>query len=421
MLPNLTHALLAFIMLTILNLPAAYAAQFSATSAVKGSLIAIGGALRMDNQAVWRKIVAEAGGPGARIAVIPAAAGNPQQAGERALAALQQAGADAYLLPLAPKLDPDTSKVAEDPAWLARLQTTRGVFFTGGDQARITASLRRADGSATAMLQQIWQIYRDGGVIAGSSAGAAMMSETMFYDAKPVLPTLKFGVSDGKEIAAGLGFAGPGLFIDQHLLIRGRFARMLPVMWQKKIPLGLGIDENSAMIIRQQRYVEVLGYTGAILMDLRQASSDRQQAHFNLTNARISYLAAGDQYDLQEHKLTPASDKIALDPGKPYHQSPIFYGDILANSVVKDLLFQLIDSAQQQARGICFGNPTSAASDLPELGFAFDFSKTAESSGWFSNAAGADAYTVSQIRLDVKAIKLNLPWFVEASLKPGQN
>lgn len=398
-------------MLNILTLPAVFAIDFPVHGEVKGSLVAIGGALRLDNHLVWRKIVEQAGGAGARIAVIPAAAGNPQQAAERARSALQQAGADAYIVPLSIKLQADTTQIAEDPIWLARLKESRGVFFTGGDQARITAALRHADGSATAMLQQIWQLYRDGGVIAGSSAGAAVMSETMFYDAKPVLPTLKFGVSEGKEIAAGLGFTGPGLFIDQHLLIRGRFARMLPVMWQKQIPLGLGIDENSAMLIRQQRYVEVLGYTGAILLDLRQAKQATQQTHFNLQNARISYLASGDHYDLQEHRLTPGSDKVALDPGKPYHQSPIFYGDILANSVLKDLLFQLIDSAQQHARGICFGNPASAAADLPELGFAFDFSKTGDSRGWFSNAAGADAYTVSNIRLDVSALRFSLPWY----------
>ncbi len=403
--------LVYFFMITIFTLPAALAQDFTSASQVKGSLIAIGGALRFDNQAVWQRLVNEAGGPGARIAVIPAAAGNPQQSGERALQALQQAGAQAYILPLSHKLTPGPSVIAEDPHWLAQLKTTRGVYFTGGDQARITAALRREDGSASAILLQLWQMYRDGGVIAGSSAGAAMMSETMFFDAKPVLPTLKFGVTEGKEISQGLGFAGPGLFIDQHLLIRGRFARMLPVMWQKQIPLGLGIDENSAMIIRQQRHVEVIGYSGAILLDLRSASRDNRQAHFNLKNARISYLAAGDHYDLQQHKLTPAADKTALDPGKPYHQSPIFYGDILANSVVKDLLFQFIDSAQTQARGICFGNPASAASDLPGLGFSFDFSKTAETRGWFSSAAGADSYTVSGIRLDVTPLTLNLPWF----------
>ena len=67
-----------------------------------------------------------------------------------------------------------------------------------------------------------------GGVIAGTSAGAAIMSATMFYDPPlEVMPVLKNGVVDGKDIAPGLGFIGTDVFVDQHLLARGRFAELI--------------------------------------------------------------------------------------------------------------------------------------------------------------------------------------------------
>ena len=102
------------------------------------------------------------------------------------------------------------------------------MFFSGGDQSRITRALVREDGSRSAVLEAVWDVYRNGGVVAGDSAGAAIMSSTMFYSPPSVFGTLRGGVNDGREIAPGLGFIGDDVFVDQHLLVRGRFARMIP-------------------------------------------------------------------------------------------------------------------------------------------------------------------------------------------------
>ena len=230
---------------------------------IKGSLVIIGGALRKDNAVVWETIVKEAGGKGSKIAIIPTASGNPQRAAEFAASALNAHGAAAFIVPLSNKYaDNDVSKtpkkIRNDPHWIQQIQQAKAVYFTGGDQAKITAALREDNGQSSPMLEAIWSIYRKGGVIAGTSAGAAMMSTTMFSNAKSVLSTLKFGVKDGDEIADGLGFIGSKVFIDQHLIIRGRFARMLPVMLKKSYQLGLGIDENTALLVRGQNEVEII-------------------------------------------------------------------------------------------------------------------------------------------------------------------
>lgn len=405
----LLRSLLSWLTLLIWQLPMNAHAEDNTQQQSKGSLVIIGGALRVDNAVVWQRIVQQAGGKGARIAVIPAAAGSPEKSGAFAVESLNRNGAQAFLIPLSVKhaqFKPD--EIVSNTTWLDKLKDASGVYFTGGDQGRIIQALVKPDGSKTAMLEAIWALYQRGGVIAGSSAGAAIMSTTMFYDAKPVLPTLKLGVTDGREIAAGLGFIGPDVFIDQHLIIRGRFARMLPVMLKKNYKLGLGVDENTAMVVSNQGEVEVIGYKGAILFDLSQATTNGTQKNFNISNARISYLDRGDRYNLHSKLLTPAADKLPgkINPAQAYNTEQRFYPDILANTVVTELMFHLIDSKQERATGLAFGMDAQ-----PELGFEFSFSKVADSQGYYSGASGAESYTVHNLRLDIRPVSMNLPLY----------
>jgi len=408
---SLLSVLLSCLALLLCQLPMNAHAEDSTQP--QGSLVIIGGALRVDNAVVWQRIVQQAGGKGAKIAVIPAAAGSPEKSGGFAVESLNQHGAQAFMIPLSVRhAQFKPQDIVNDPAWLNKLKDASGVYFTGGDQGRIVQALVKPDGSKTAMLEAIWALYQRGGVIAGSSAGAAIMSTTMFYDAKPVLPTLKLGVTDGKEIAAGLGFIGPDVFIDQHLIIRGRFARMLPVMLKKNYKLGLGIDENTAMVVSNHGEVEVIGYKGAILFDLSQATTDGSQKNFNISNAHISYLDRGDRYNLRSKTLTPSADKLQgkINPSQTgsaeQNTDQRFYPDILANTVVTDLMFHLVDGRQERAIGLAFGMDAQ-----PELGFEFSFNKVAESLAYYSNASGAESYTIHNLRLDIRPVTMNLPLY----------
>ncbi|MBB3120585.1 cyanophycinase [Pseudoduganella violacea] len=375
----------------------------------KGTLVIIGGGLRADNAEVWQRIVQLSGGKGARIAVFGAASINPEKSANSTIAKLNQYGADAFFVPIGVMYSgSDYRKAAEDPVLVEMIRNSAGIYFAGGDQARITQALVRADGTHSALLDAIWDTYRRGGVLAGSSAGAAIMSTTMFYDAKPVLDMLKMGVTDGREIAPGLGFIGNDVFVDQHLLVRGRFARMIPVMLKKGYHIGLGIDENSAMVVNSDREVEIIGYSGALLIDLSSAITDRGVKGFNISNAAISYLDRGDKFNLVTRAFTPAPDKAdgKLDPNQPDMREPVFTNDILGNNAVLDLMGNLIDNAQQEAIGIAFGNPRDP---YPDLGFEFRFSKTLNSVGYTSSEA--EAYSVLKLRLDIRPIQLQQPLY----------
>ncbi|QOL50650.1 cyanophycinase [Massilia litorea] len=374
----------------------------------KGSLVIIGGGLRAENAAVWEKIVALAGGKGARIAVLPTAAENPEREGSMAANNLNRHGAQAFVVPLAPRLaGSDVRKVADDPALAQAVRTAGGVFFTGGDQARITGALRRPDGSNSAVLDALWTLYRRGGVIAGTSAGAAVMSSTMFYDPPPdVLPLLKHGLVDGKDIAPGLGFIGDDVFVDQHLLARGRFARMLPAMLKKGYTLGLGIDEDTAMVVAPTREVSVIGRTGAIVLDLGEAVTDKARAHFNLSNARISYLDNGDRFSLAQRGFIPGPGKEPVEKTGAEHRDALFYTDILGNTAVLDLLVKLVDSDLQRAVGLAFEGPASRA---PERGFEFTFTRMPDTREYATNRE--DAWSIYRIRLDVRPVRMHQPLY----------
>lgn len=374
-----------------------------------GSLVIIGGALRADNAAVWERIVLLAGGKGARIAVFPCAASRPEHSAGLTIQALEKYGACAFMVPIAVRLEgSDCRAAAEDTAIAEQVKSAGGVYFVGGDQGRITQALLRPDGSNSLVLDAVWDLYRKGGVVCGNSAGAAVMSTWMFDDVPAVLPMLKQGISDDGEMAPGLGFIGPDVFVDQHLIIRGRFARMLPAMLKKGYRTGLGIDENTAMIVTQAGEVDIVGYKGAVLIDLSQATST--EGVFNITNARISYLDHGDRYHLRNGRLTLPADKLEgkLDLEPPYRDGARFYPAILANATLLDLLQKLVCSRQQQAVGLAFGGPDD---EMPTLGFEFAFSKTADSEAYFSSLHGAEAYTITNIRLDVRPVEMQLPLY----------
>jgi cyanophycinase len=373
----------------------------------KGSLVIIGGNLRPGNAPVWERIVKLAGGKGARIAVFASASGTPERSGKSLVERLNSYGAKAFFVPVAVKLSGSNYQAAADDRGLAEaVRSAGGAFFAGGDQSRITHALRHEDGSNTRVLDALWDMYRRGGVIAGSSAGAAIMSSTMFGRPRPVLATLKLGVEEGEEITEGLGFVGDDVFIDQHLLVRGRFARMLPAMLKKGYKLGLGIDEDTAMVVLPNRDVEVIGYKGALVLDLSDASV--HEGAFNVTNVRVSYLDNGDHFNIVTHECTPSDDKAdnKLDPSRPYYREPLFTADILGNSTVVDLMSKLIDSDQPDAIGITLGSPNGVQ---PDLGFEFRFTRTDDSVGYQSSSM--ESYSIYNVRLDIRPILIRRPLY----------
>jgi cyanophycinase len=266
-------------------------------------------------------------------------------------------------------------------------------------------------------------LYRRGGVIAGTSAGAAVMSKVMYRSANSVLDTLLSGVEMGKELGPGLGLLDEKWFVEQHCLVRGRFARSLVAMHSEGIKYGIGVDENSAVVVRNGKDVRVLGYKGALVMDLSDAKRDAAVDKFNLSNVRLTYLDRGDKFDLLTMEVTPSQQKLDdeyIDPNspefRPSHRRRLFFNDILGNMAVADLMGELIDSTQQEAIGLAFDGARARFEAVD--GFEFKFSRDERSRGWYTEAFGGDDYTVENIRLDIQPIRLTGPLYQNLPAPP---
>lgn len=388
----------------------------SITYATDGTLVIIGGGLRYNNQEIFGKIIELSGGEGAKIAVFPTASSKPEKYGGYAMDSFTRYGANPLFVPVAVKnIDIDYQSAVYDKELIQKVRNCTGIYFTGGSQERITQALYTEDGENTPMLDAIWDVYTNGGVIAGTSAGAAIMSTTMIRDAVDVLNVLKFGVEEGKEIDRGLGFIGEDIFIDQHFFTRGRFARALYVMAEKEYQMGIGVDENTALIVHGND-VEVVGYKGAMIMVLSMATQDPELSEFNLKDVKLTYLDRGDKFNLETKKVTIHPYKlegIKVNPNAqdfaPYYDADKFYPDILANTAIVDLMFNFIDNDQKEAVGLAFTTMDSSAKR--NLGFEFKFRKGPDSIGYYTGAFGAEDYTVINIYLDITPIKMAEPLY----------
>lgn len=359
-----------------------------------------------------------ASGTRPKIAVFPTASSSPKETGERVAKALEEYGAEAFVVPVAVRnMDVDYQQAVHDPKIIEQVQQADGVFFTGGAQERIVRTLCDESGKNTPLLDAVWAVYRSGGVVAGTSAGAAVMSHIMCRDAKEVLRTLESGVSMGKEVDRGLGFLDNQWFVDQHALVRGRFARALVIMKSQNLKYGMGVDENTAVEVRNGADATVIGEKGALVLDLSEAASDDKAEGFNVKNAKLSYLEHGDAINLKTLAVKPSPEKEKgekLDPKapdfRPAENRPLFFNDILGNTAVVDLMSKLMENRRDEAIGLAFdGRAAQEAANTS--GFEFRFYRGPDSHGWLTGQFGGASYTVSNVRLDVRPVKIQGPLY----------
>ncbi|WP_067502774.1 cyanophycinase [Actinoplanes sp. TFC3] len=249
-------------------------------------LLVIGGAERHrpGGEAILRRFVDLAGGPQADIVVIATASGEPATLEAEYATLFTRFGARR-----ARGLRINTRSQANDRGVVHALAPATGVFFTGGDQQRITGVL-----GGTLVDAALQTLVKGGAVVlGGTSAGAAMMSGTMITG----------GVAPGVARASvrtgpGLEFL-PGVVIDMHFAERGRLNRLLSAVALYPHELGVGIDEDTAILADGDRF-EVLG-TGAVTVVDAGAATDivvPAEGPIALAGARIHVLPAGSRFEL---------------------------------------------------------------------------------------------------------------------------
>jgi cyanophycinase len=191
----------------------------------------------------------------------------------------------------------------EEKKWRI-LEDARGVFFTGGDQLMITSQM-----GDTPCFEMTRRVYEEGGVIAGTSAGAAIMCETMMVGGNG---DQSHRLGDAIKLASGFGFI-QGVIVDQHFAERGRVGRLLGVVAQNPKNLGLGIDENTAVVVERGQFY-VLGEGAVHVLDCRGVSNsniadndlDKTLAVYDV---KMHVLSQGHSFDLAERRPKEMSEE----------------------------------------------------------------------------------------------------------------
>ncbi len=370
----------------------------------QGITVAIGGGLKDDNAPVWSRLVALAGGEGSRFTVFATASSSPERTAGRIAANLERHGAVVVVAEVAPRLPGiDLAAAVADPRWIEAVGASRGVFFSGGAQSRLLDTLQ-PDGQATPLLQAVQALWHAGGVVAGTSAGAAVMSQRVFRNAPDVLAVMKGRLREGREIDDGFGLLPPDVIVDQHAVRRGRVARLLPLLQAEGVPLGIGVAEDSAIVARGTT-VEVIGSRGALFVDMALARNDPALTAFNMSNVRLHWLEAGDRFDLAARQVLPAQQRRAgvrtaaalASAPEAGPQVATLFRDILSDGAIVRAMAQRLDGPGSDVLGLAFSDRPGRDDPDPDLGFEWRLHADGGTHGF----RAADSQTLVGLLLDV--------------------
>lgn len=275
----------------------------SATS--RGFLIPIGGAEgRKKSSLIMKRYVDLCGGKDARILVIPTAS-LLAETGPEYVKLFEQYGAKAVNMPVEKRED------CFDELLLEKLEAANGIFITGGNQLRLSTIL-----GGTPVARAIRRRNAEGVHLAGTSAGAAIMSEHMIAGGRSGPSPRESGV----ELAPGLGLTNR-VIIDQHFSQRGRMGRLLSALSFNPFVCGLGIDENTAGFIDAVGSMEVVGRGTITVVDpggltYSSMSHVRKAEAITLINLKLHVLSNGASFNLENRTaMPPALPERPVKPG----------------------------------------------------------------------------------------------------------
>ncbi|BDI14328.1 cyanophycinase [Nostoc cf. commune SO-36] len=270
---------------------------------IKRQLVIIGGAEDKEGDSViLREFVRRAGGTKAYIVIMTAATELPREVGENYIRVFERLGAENTRI-----IDTETREDASSSTALEAINKATGVFFTGGDQARITSILKN-----TEIDEAIHKRFSEGIVIAGTSAGAAVMPDKMIVEGDsqthPRIETVEMG--------PGMGFL-PGVVIDQHFSQRGRLGRLISALILEPAVLGFGIDENTAMVVTDNQ-IEVIGEGAVTIVDESEATYNNmgeilKDESLAICGAKLHILPHGFKFDLKTRQ--PILNNVSVANG----------------------------------------------------------------------------------------------------------
>jgi cyanophycinase len=264
----------------------------------QGPVMPIGGAEETSpGSDVLERFMELAGGERARIAIIPTASEEAQDAGERYVKVFRKLGAAE-----ADWLRVETRDDANTESTLELLRNASGIFITGGDQARLVSLL-----AGTLVMECIRLRNADGVVVAGTSAGASIVSAHLMSGGTGLAGNSNDAAARKGmvELVAGFGLL-QDIIVDQHFSQRGRMGRLLASFAANPGLLGIGLDEDTAVLIDREGVLEVLGSNMVTIVDGRDATSDYSEREIGdvltVVRSSLNVLGPGRKFDLNRRQ-----------------------------------------------------------------------------------------------------------------------
>ena len=217
-----------------------------------GSLLIIGGHEDKEGEKTILRMLAKKVGKSGKVVIATVASGEPQASFNEYNRVLRGLG-----IRHVHHLSVESRAEAHLPAQINVLKDADAVFFTGGDQLKITSQV-----GDTPIYSRVHEIFEAGGIIAGTSAGASVMTETMLVSGSGDASNR---VRSGLALAPGFGLL-PNVIVDQHFAQRGRMGRILGAVAQNPRILGIGLDEDTAILVQRGRF-QVLGSNAVYVVD----------------------------------------------------------------------------------------------------------------------------------------------------------
>jgi cyanophycinase len=265
----------------------------------QGKLLIIGGAEDKEGDCkILREFLRCAGGTKAHIVIMTAATSLPGEVGDNYIRVFERLGAEDVRV-----LDTQTPEDANNPEYLEAIEQATGIFFTGGDQARIISCLKD-----TKLDAAMHKRYSEGIIIGGTSAGAAMMPDMMIIEGdSETNPRV-----DVVAMGPGMGFL-PDVVIDQHFAQRGRLGRLVTALLLQPAVLGFGIDENTAILVSGDE-LEVIGENAVTVIDESEKLHDNIDGRLKdeglaICGAKLHILPHGYRFNLKTRQ--PVYDSAA--------------------------------------------------------------------------------------------------------------
>lgn len=219
----------------------------------KGTLVIIGGAEdKKGDSRILKEVVKQIGGKDANLIVLTTATEKPVEVGNEYRNVFHRLGVKSVQI-----LNIDTREEANFDENAQKIISSTGIFFTGGDQLRITSII-----GGTHTHAALQQAYMNGTVIIGTSAGASVMSSTMVVDGNSNDSARKCTL----KMAPGFGLLEDAI-VDQHFAQRGRINRLLCGVAENPHMLGIGIDEDTAIRVKPDGSFDVIGTNSVTVID----------------------------------------------------------------------------------------------------------------------------------------------------------